>query len=423
MRPQFALILCAAAVAAVACVGLAPAEAGELRPAELEELRELVRQQQAVLDRLNERIARLEAQADAGAEPGAPAPLDAPTLKSIRRLAELADNVKFKGDLTLRQSSAWRHRTGGPRPDRHRQQVRFRLGGEYAFNDRTTIGARLVTGAGDPSSNWQTFNNTFGGKDVFLDRIYVKYVAADWLNLVAGKFKNIFRNTDLIWDSDVQPEGAAQSVVLGLTQDADFFAHLGELIIGELANDHNDPFVWAAEAGVRWRRSPKLEWMASAIYYDFTNLDEAALAWNDSGNTRLPGNILRHDFNLLAFYTELKTNRAPKPLKVYAEYVNNTSGAPDDEGYKVGAVLGSNKKKGDWSVGYAYRVLEGDAVPDMLTDGTFHEGGTNCKGHEAILKYSLAKGWTISLKGIAAREETGDTDEVNSVLAELRWDF
>jgi|GEM_PF-4823834 len=391
MKRHFTTIVCTAIVIAVACISPATAEAGELGQTELEELKGIVRQQEALLQGLNERIARLEAQMKDAEQAAARGPeeqaalaaelrrLDTATIRSINRLSELVEKIKFKGNLTLRHSSAWRHRAGGPWPDRHRQQVRFRLGGEYQFNDRTTIGARLVTGAGDPTSNWQTHSNTFGGKAVFLDRIYVKYAAADWLNLVAGKFKNPFRHTNLIWDSDVQPEGAAQSIVLGLTENTEFFANLGELIIGELANDQNDQFLWATEAGVRWRRSPKLEGMASVTYYDFTNLNEAALTWNDAGNTRVAGNVLRYDFNVLALYTELKTNRWAKPLKVYGQYVNNTSGAPRNEGYKVGAVLGSNKKKGDWSAGYAYRLLQADAVPDMLTDGTFHGGGPIAK--------------------------------------------
>ncbi|NQT20008.1 MAG: putative porin, partial [Planctomycetes bacterium] len=343
--------------------------------------------------------------------------------KTIKRLAELADKLSFSGDLTFRWNSTWRHIPPGTQPDRHRQQVRFRLGGEYQFNDRTVIGARLVTGAGDPTSNWQTFTNTFSGKNIFIDRVYVEYTVADWLKLTGGKFNNPFRHTDLIWDSDVQPEGLTERLSIRASDDVSLFANLGQLIIGELNNDYNDQFLYAAQAGWKWKLNPKLQWVCSTTYYDYSNLSRAALTWNDTGNTRLAGNVLRYDFNLFALYTELVSNRWAKPLKFYTEYVNNTSGAPRNEGCKIGGKIGSNETTGDWSAGYAYRLLQANAVPDMLTDGTFHGGGTNTKGHEADVTYSIRPKWTVSVKGIIAKEDKGATNEQNSLLAVMTWEF
>lgn len=395
---------------------------------ELDQVKQLLLEQNQIIQAQNERIQNLEMSLE---QRVAAVEQKSASVEQSVQSASLPSWVKdsnWKGDLRLRYEGRERERAGKPDDTREQFRVRFRYGFTHQFDDKTEIGARLVTGNGDPTSTNETLGRTFGNKNAFLDRIYVKYSATDWLDLYGGKFANPFLGTDLIWDSDVQPEGAAELMKLKVNDSLKIFATLGQLALEEIA-DGNDPFLLVGQIGGELAMPGKSSLRLAAAYYDFSHVNEVPLTWKDVGNTRIDKDgdgipeTLLHDYDLVNLYADYRFKLFSVPLTVYGDYLVNTEVSTDNMGYQVGFDVGKNKNKGDLSAGYAYRVLERDATLDALTDGTFHGGGTNSQGHVFKLNYLLADDWTLGLTAFMADERDGSKHKENTVLADLVWRF
>ncbi|MCH8852879.1 MAG: putative porin, partial [Planctomycetes bacterium] len=126
-------------------------------------------------------------------------------------VGDVFEKLDLYGDVRLRHET---DNNVDRRPTRNRERFRLRLGAIYRIADELDFEARLITGnATDPKSSHQNFGTGFESFDVTLDRINVTY-RPEWLPdlwVTAGKFAHPFRVNpvygELVWDSDVQPEG------------------------------------------------------------------------------------------------------------------------------------------------------------------------------------------------------------------------
>lgn len=129
------------------------------------------------------------------------------------------DRVDVFGDTRLR---AEYNDVLSPSADRFRARGRFRVGAKVDLGDDLVAGFRLRTGnPEDPNSPHFDLGGTGGpGSDgefdsweMNADQVYLSWSpsALEGLTLVGGKFANPMRRnpvySDLLWDSDVQPEG------------------------------------------------------------------------------------------------------------------------------------------------------------------------------------------------------------------------
>ena len=60
----------------------------------------------------------------------------------------------------------------------------------------------------------QTYENGFDDYNIFISKAFLKWEPNEWLTVTAGKFSNPFYTTDLVWDSDINPTGLAESIAL-----------------------------------------------------------------------------------------------------------------------------------------------------------------------------------------------------------------
>ena len=94
---------------------------------------------------------------------------------------------------------------------RSRWRFRLRLNADFKIGENFFGGVELSTGLGSDSAN-QTFENGFNDYSIFISKAFVGWTPNDWATIVAGKMPNPFYTTDLLWDSDVTPNGFAQSI-------------------------------------------------------------------------------------------------------------------------------------------------------------------------------------------------------------------
>ena len=101
---------------------------------------------------------------------------------------------------------------------RVRQRLRLRLQMDAKINPKVSVTARFASGTADAASTNESLDGGFQSKNAWLDLAYLTYKPVDGAKVLAGKMKNPFMRvgkSQLIWDSDVNPEGATAGYTLG----------------------------------------------------------------------------------------------------------------------------------------------------------------------------------------------------------------
>ncbi len=338
---------------------------------------------QIILDETKQEVAKEIAQGKSYAVPG------------------WVQNTKLKGDLRLRYQ--YDDKDKDSRSGRNRGRVRFRLGMESKIVDSFKIAAGFASGSTDPRSTNQTFQDTFSTKGINLDYAYAQYTAAPWLTLFGGKMKRksiLWEPTDLLWDGDINPEGAAILLSKGM-DDVDFFLNSGFFVLDESSSKSNEPWMAYLQPGINWQLSELTNLKAAVTGY---LVNTKGYDMDNSANTNtLTGANHSYDYDALSPAVELGIKEPFAGLVPYCalfgEYVNAFDPNSDNDGYALGFKFGDKKvkKPGQWQFKYVYRRLERDAWFDGFPDSDAYDGDTNVKGHEAAFTYGLRKNVTLGL--------------------------
>jgi hypothetical protein len=333
--------------------------------------------------------------------------------------------MKLKGDFRLRHQTQNKDNDNTPR--RERWRMRMRLGVITDVNDQWKVGFGLATGGTDPRSTNQTLEETFQSPDVRIDYAYAQYKPFDWLTALGGKFKNpLWRPKDLLWDSDIRPDGLAAPLEFKINSDVDLFITPAYFILDEFSDRGGNPDMFLAQAGVNWKINDPLSLKLAASYYGFNDLVGNSFTHSSGSNsTDANGNLL-YDYDSFSLDAQAgyKLDGIVPYLAAFGQYVSADSD-DDDTGYLVGVKFGHKKVKklGQWGFKYNYRRLERNAWPDFLPDSDFYGGKTNAKGHEFELKFGLAKNIIFGLDYYLTEQIIGSDNEEDLLQADLvvKW--
>jgi hypothetical protein len=93
-------------------------------------------------------------------------------------------------------------------------------------------------------------NNAFSRGDARLDYAYAKYAAGEQLEMLGGKLKNpLWLPKDLLWDTDIRPDGAAVHYSIALGDGIDAFVVPAYLVLDERIDDAQTPRRWVLQTG------------------------------------------------------------------------------------------------------------------------------------------------------------------------------
>ena len=322
------------------------------------------------------------------------------TAETIRRDSTLlaADlpawikNTRFSGDLRLRYQMD--DRPAGAK-DRHRGRYRFRLGFTNQITDDIEIGFGLASGPSNPRSSNQDMVNSFETPDFRLDYAYASWKPAAWMTLTGGKFKNpLWLPNDLLWDSDIRPEGVNLALSYPGAGAFDLFMNAGFWIVDERGDSSRDPTLVVVQPGYRVRLGDRIAFKHAVTWYDFMHVQGTTLDYSARSNT-LRRDVLRNEYDVVSTAAELafKNPATFLPyLALHGEYVHNTRAKDgNDDGLVLGVKLGQEKVRRlhDWQVELLYRKIEQDAFVDAFPDGDHYGGRTGTHGYEVILVYGL----------------------------------
>ena len=386
----------------------------------------------------------------------------------VNAVPEWLDRLKWEGDVRLRYQSDQFSDRNAPVPffqvagqnisnttdDRKRERLRLRLGLNANVTSGVDVGVRITTGTtADPVSTNQTLGTTSNKYSLVLDRAFLKLTPVDWFAASGGRIPNPFFGTDLVWDEDLNFEGAAAtfrpwaSEVLALKP----FLTVGAFSNQEIEKSASvvkadNKWMLGAQAGLEWNLDARTRFKLGLSYYDYKNIkgipnpvlgstqfNKTAPDFRQKGNSLF--NIdndgspttslyaLASDFNV-ANLTLVGDFAQFDPVHLIGtlDYARNLgfdrneilgrtgqSIEPEVKGYLARLAVGYPKiaERHDWQAYVAYRYLERDAVPDAFTDSDFHLGGTNNKGFIIGGMYGLDKNTWLSARWMSSDQISG----------------
>jgi hypothetical protein len=474
---------------------------------ELETLRSELREQKELTAELSAKLNATSVKSSAGESRGEQAAVDQTNSSSSAAPVDLAQKVArletdlgnsrkdveerlktlgpfaFSGDLRLRAEPTF----GGPSDrsqDRFRERIRLRVNAEAKLNDQLRGGFSLASGdLNNPISTNQTTNQYTTRKPIAIDRAYATYNPG-WfrpLTLTGGKFAYPWFNTELVWDKDLNPEGAGETLAFNVkTPLLKKFSVVGfQLPFAEnkrtAAGDKSfyNTMVYGEQLQTFWQLGSKLKLSAYTSFYDWKYADSIALsvttinsASPDNGLLTLNNNGLQ---NSIATVTATNTLTGAKtitsaqfaskfgildslaqfdiqtpserwPIILVGDYAQNTRAcenvrnipvtavysAPCDtharHAYWLEALVGRTDRKGDWQFGYTRMVIEREAIIGAFNYSEIFPSN-NVEIHRTEVLYELFRNVTLQLNALIGRTlGTAGSPPVQPLWERLQFD-
>jgi hypothetical protein len=340
------------------------------------------------------------------------------------------ERYRIRGDLRLRAQTE--DRTWVPdgaliAEDAGQARFRWRAGVDVPVQERWMLGFGLTSGGSAPRSTNQTFDNAFQTYDARIDYVYASYRFNDRLQLIGGKFDNPLWNAkDLLWDSDIRPEGAMVSyrfldndrLAIDLTS--------GGLILSDKeSNIIEDAYMWVAQLHGRWQVNENWDLdLAPAYYFSQDLKGTSGLTENAvSSNTRDASGNLLYGYNAATLSGALtwKPPALVAQAQWFGELIHATDPSDDDLGWLAGFRIGARRldRLWSWQFSYSYRRLEKDAWPEYLSDSDFLLGATGVKGSEFEFKLALGTNTSIGIDYYANNKLMGSDIEQDLLQLDL----
>lgn len=301
--------------------------------------------------------------------------------------------LDVSGDTRVRQE--WNFVDGR---DRSRTAVRARLRATYAVSDKFSVGTQIATGdPDDPNSTDVTLGNFVDDFAISLDQAWIRYHSGG-LTAYAGKFPQMFQRTDMLWDSDVSPQGVAAAYSAGLGGGAKLDARGIYFVIDEAAAARDSDML----GGQLALSSPIGSDFKAGLTGSYYHYRLGSVVGTDAGDFR--GNLLSagrylSDFHLVeAIGTLGWTGPSERwPIAFTADYVRNLGAAVSgDTAFNLELAAGRTAKPGDFRIAYNFSEVEVDAVLAAFSHDNI-DLSTNYRLHGLGLSYVPASNLQLDL--------------------------
>jgi hypothetical protein len=329
--------------------------------------------------------------------------------------------LKLYGDARWRYEydSSTKQSDGTINSTQWRGRYRIRLGADYTFTDKFKAGFELESATDNDSAN-QTTGNGFGKSSINVGLLYLTYKPWDFVTLTGGKMKNPLYTTDLLWDPDINPEGAAEifswnvndQFTVGLTAAQFYYVDNRESVSTTGSNNTNsnqDSWIFAAQIPMTYKINKDISATIAPSFYTRTggSTITSSTTTLSVGSPQLY-NLEANDYlNQIAAPGDVSFKLIGQKAKFYWDFVYNASGEDriknvyavspasqnldlrDDIAWLVGFQIGDNKKKGDWLVGVDFRQTGLGSVDPNLADSDFGDGYLNQQGVKIRTGYNF----------------------------------
>ncbi|HSA32117.1 MAG TPA: putative porin [bacterium] len=337
-------------------------------------------------------------------------------------------NIKFKGDFRFRyQYQNYEDAVKDDTLERNRLRYRARIGLEAKVNDWAKIHFGVASGsyeskitadqlAGDSDvkaslgqdlrSTNQTFDDFFSHKPLWIDYAYAEFTPWSWLTLTGGKMKNPFHTTsELIWDGDITPEGAALQFKYAVMDELSLLANAGIFILDEV-KALDDPMMAVLQIGAALKVSD-FDATATLSYYDPMNLMNAEANTGEGSKMRDYVSQGYYWKNIAAALDASYTIEKKYQIGLLGEVTANLYGlnkealgakADDNLAFFVGLKGGTKAlaNLGDFQSSISYRQLGISSWIPFLIDADPLDGNVNAEGIKFDIKAGLYKNFSVA---------------------------
>jgi hypothetical protein len=342
-------------------------------------------------------------------------------------------NFSFGGDLRVRYEPFFQEGA----PDRHRERFRARLNLTGNLSQEFSGGISLATGSlDDPVSTNQTFTGFFDRKNFGLDKAWITYKPgfATFMKLDAGKFAFPWYRTPLTFDSDVNPEGFAETLSFNIQSPVlKNITLVGfQLPFNEVGSGY-DSFVLGGQLQTQFRLNSKVNLALYGAGININRADPIAVAIaNGMLKPSLPNsNTYKYDssgetvtgyaykFAYLDLIAKLDINSGSNwPTSLQFNFVNNTRGARERSGYWADISVGKLSAVKSLQFGYSFIRIEKDAIIGAWNESDLRSS-TNVLNHRLLVGYLLKTNLTAQFTAWIG-ELGNPLDNVNLVPPSIR---
>jgi len=378
------------------------------------------------------------------------------------KLADSIKNMSLYGDFRVRYEYRGVNNAPGLTPntfyrERDRYALRFGLRGD--LYDDFSYGIRLET-SNNPRSPWDTFgNNTTAGSatpsdknssGIYLGQAFLNWHPAAWYEMTVGRMPMPLYTTPMVWDSDINPEGAFEKFKYTINN-VDLFADFGQWDYQDPSSatesPSSDTFLLTWQAGTTVRFGKDMFVKVAPMFYTYvgngtasSGLGQPFVGQGFNGlNTGVPGGLSPTALNQVGIdnlrileipaefdFKILKTPFGTLQARLFGDFAYNFEGddrataayhanpaafsgvsgpvTGQDIAYQVGfgigsagpvygptqgLVYGSTSKKNTWEARMYWQHIEQYALDVNLIDSDFFEGRGNLQGFYTAFSYSV----------------------------------
>jgi hypothetical protein len=247
----------------------------------------------------------------------------------------------------------------------------------------------------------QDQDNYFDKKSIWLDLGYIDYHPDQIKNLhvIGGKMLQPWVNMgDVIWDSDINPEGLALTYKYPLGSSAELFGSLGNYnlkdnVDGDGVQFRHDLRLTSGQLGTRFSMTDNLKMTLGGSIYAYQN-DENSTCTSSTTPCALAvnGNSPNEQFRLYEGFAQADIGGLAVPLAFYGQYVKNNDASTDQD---TAWLLGAKSKVFGLNLDYNYRDTQRNAVVGAFTDSDFANGTTGSRGHKFKVGYDIDKNFAV----------------------------
>ncbi|HEY5550656.1 MAG TPA: putative porin [Opitutaceae bacterium] len=374
----------------------------------------------------------------------------------------LLGGLEWSGDFRLRYESFYfsGDQLGNSADDRSRVRYRARLGFKKKVSDRVSVGMRLASGNSGSTGDLRSTNvsageggnDSFSPDGIFIDQAWVDFKINDSrdfkLGLMAGKVANPYIGKNgfdsLVFDTDINLEGAYFTSMLRSSETVQLYGTLGGFVIDEdsvplrtTADDapSKDQKLIAAQLGGTWAAGSTTSFGLRASAFQFRSLDtmfvNAAISNGTSGGGNLAGAFGepaiskdaerrgKASIGEVFGYVDLRASEQ-WPVKIFGTFVRNFSESGntfvsgvdmirksnEDDAWGAGIEIGDAKKL--VQLGFAYFAVEANSVVSQFMDSDVLDGFTNREGWIFYANRELVKNVDLRLAFLDSRELDDD---------------
>jgi hypothetical protein len=251
----------------------------------------------------------------------------ASTAASKINLSSSIKSITFYGDLRLRYElrdgmtpagatgSGGAISASGDSQDRNAWRYRLRFGVKGDLYDQFFYGLRLATNPNYDRSGNVTFGHSDAagpfGKDqsiIALDQVYLGWHATSDVTLTGGQMPNPFYTTNLVWDDNLNPAGAAEQYDHTFGNGLEVFATAGQYVYQAAAGNGftnglgvntNFPntFMYGEQVGFKYKITDDMSFKAAASLYTYSGTRSNSVTTVSGLYSDTPLNLSNAAFN------------------------------------------------------------------------------------------------------------------------------